>query len=114
MPDQGCRTGKVTERPVLTIAQVYALADTIDPRYRALVLLGTLGSLRWGELATLRRTDIDLKAFTIRVERQLTETVDGGSVFGPTQVRRRTAHGAIAKRDRGGPRPASRPLRTER
>jgi integrase len=50
---------------------------------RALVLLGTFGSLRWGELAALRRKDLDLKAFTIRVERQLTETVGGGSVFGP-------------------------------
>jgi integrase len=74
---------KSPERPVLTIAQVYALADLIDQRYRALVLLGTFGSLRWGELAALRRRDIDLKAFTIRVERQLTETIGGGSVFGP-------------------------------
>lgn len=47
------------------------------------MLLGTFGSLRWGELAALRRKDIDLKAFTIRVERQLTETIGSGSVFGP-------------------------------
>ena len=40
--------------------EVFALADAIDPRYRALVLLGTFASLRWGELAALRR-DIDLE-----------------------------------------------------
>src|SRR5205823_4188512 len=37
----------------------------------------------WGELAALRRCDIDLAARTIRVERQLTETLGGGSTFGP-------------------------------
>jgi integrase len=47
---------------------VYALADAIDQRYRALVLLGTFGSLRWGELAALRRGDIDLEACTVRVD----------------------------------------------
>jgi hypothetical protein len=29
------------ERPVATIAQVYALADAIEPRYRTLVLTAT-------------------------------------------------------------------------
>jgi Phage integrase, N-terminal SAM-like domain len=37
------------ERPVLTIAQVFALADAVGPRYRAFVLLAVFGSLRWGE-----------------------------------------------------------------
>jgi integrase len=80
---KGAATEQSPERPVLTIAQVYALADAIDPRYRALVLLGTFGSLRWGELAALRRCDIDLDNLTIRVERQLTETHSGGLAFGP-------------------------------
>jgi integrase len=46
-------------------------------RYRALVLLGTFGGLRWGELAALRRGDIDLKACTVSVDRQhmLADTV---------------------------------------
>ena len=56
------------ERPVLTVAQVYALAEAIDRRYRALVLLAAFGSLRWGELAALRRSDIDLTNRTIRVD----------------------------------------------
>lgn len=43
------------ERPVLSVAEVYRLADAIEPRYRALVLLATFGNMRWGELAGLRR-----------------------------------------------------------
>jgi Phage integrase, N-terminal SAM-like domain len=40
---------KPPERPVLTIAQVLDLADHIaERRYRALILLGTFASLRWG------------------------------------------------------------------
>ena len=41
------------------------------------------GSLRWGELAALRRSDIDVQARTVRVARQLTEQRGGGLVFGP-------------------------------
>ena len=40
------------ERSVLTVPQVYALADAIGPRYRALILLATFASLRWAELAS--------------------------------------------------------------
>ena len=67
---------------MLTIPEVFALAEVIDPRYSALVLLGTFGSLRWGELAALQRKDIDLAAGTIRVERQLTELPGGGYAYG--------------------------------
>jgi integrase len=71
----------------LTIAEVYALADAIDQRYRALVLLGTFASLRWAELAALRPRDIHLEAGAIRVERQLIEQLGGGSAFGPPKFR---------------------------
>jgi integrase len=80
---KGAGQEKSPERASLTIAQVYALADAIDQRYRALVLLGTFGSLRWGELAALRRGDIDLEACTVQVARQLTETISGAPSFGP-------------------------------
>lgn len=78
---KGAGLEKSAERPVLTIAQVYALAGAIDQRYKALVLLGTFGSLRWGELAALQRRDIDLAALTVQVERQLTELGNGELVF---------------------------------
>jgi integrase len=80
---KGAGQEQSAERPVLTIAEVYDLAVTIDPRYRALVLLGTFASLRWAELAALRPCDIDLDACTIRVVRQLIEQLGGGSAFGP-------------------------------
>jgi integrase len=71
------------ERPVLTVAQVFDLAEAIIGRYRALVLLGSFGSLHWGELAALRRSDIDLAVCTVRIERTLTELQSGQLSFGP-------------------------------
>jgi integrase len=59
------------ERPVLTLEQVMAVADAIDPRYRLLVLLAVLASLRWGELMGLRKTDFDLSDGLVRIERSI-------------------------------------------
>lgn len=70
---------------------MYALAGAIEQRYRGLVRLGTFVSLRWGELAALPRSDIDLVTCTIRVFRQLTEQLGGGSDFGPPKVLARTS-----------------------
>ena len=84
---KGAGQEQSAERPVLTIAGVYALANAIDQRYRALVLLGTFASLRWAELAALRPGDIDLESCTIRVERPLIEQLGGGSAFGPPKSR---------------------------
>ena len=55
------------ERPVLSVAEVYRLANAVPPRYRALVLLATFGNMRWGELAGLRRRCLDLDAQTARI-----------------------------------------------
>ncbi|WP_189250786.1 site-specific integrase [Streptosporangium pseudovulgare] len=78
---KGAGQERSPERPVLTVAEVYKLADAIEPRYRALVLLATFGSLRWGELAGLQCRDIDLDAGTVRVERQLMQITGKGLVF---------------------------------
>jgi integrase len=80
---KGAGQEKSPERPILTVPQVFALAEAIEPRYRALVLMGALTSLRWGELCALRWADIDLDARTVRVERTLTELQGGGLTFGP-------------------------------
>ncbi|MGI5485664.1 tyrosine-type recombinase/integrase [Microtetraspora malaysiensis] len=71
------------ERPVLTMKQVFALADAIDPRYRMLILLATFASLRWGELAALKRNNVDAVAGTIRVTGTTTELKDGSVTIGP-------------------------------
>ena len=46
---------------------------------RALILLATFGSLRWGELMGLRNSDIDLNEATVSIERSVVE-VGGGLV----------------------------------
>jgi integrase len=66
---RGAGLDRSPERSVLTIHQVARLADAIGPRYRALILLAVYGSLRWGELAALRRGDFDLDKSTVRIER---------------------------------------------
>jgi integrase len=71
------------ERPVLTVEQVGRLAEAIDSRYQALVLLATFGSLRWGELAALTRGHVDLNACTVQVASSLTETDSGALFLGP-------------------------------
>jgi integrase len=57
---KGAGEDSSAERPVLTVSQVFALADTISPRYRMLVLLASFTTLRFGELAALRRRAVDL------------------------------------------------------
>ena len=74
---KGAAVFKAEERPVLTIGEVYALADAMPDRYRALVLLGTFTGLRWGELAGLRRRNVDLDACTVRVESIVVELGSG-------------------------------------
>jgi len=83
---KGAGTEHSPERPVLTVTQVYALADAVGLRYRALILLAAFTSLRWAELAALRPSDIDLDALTVRVTRQLRYHQAGYS-FGPPKSR---------------------------
>ena len=80
------------ERPVATLAQVWALADAVDPRFRALVLTAAFAGLRFGELAGLTRHSIDLGARTITVSQSLIERDDGSLSIGPpkSEAGRRT------------------------
>jgi integrase len=84
---RGAGDEKPAERPVLTIAQVFELAGLMKhSRYRALVLLATFASLRWGEAIALRRADIDLDRRTVTVSRQYIELTDQ-LVLGPPKSR---------------------------
>ena len=56
---------------------------THDRRYRALVLLATFASLRWGEATALRRCDVDLDAATVRVRTAYIERSTGEMLLGP-------------------------------
>ena len=50
------------ERPTAPLADVFAIAASISPRYRLLVLLAAFGQLRFGELVALRRPDLTVPA----------------------------------------------------
>lgn len=75
----------------LTPAQVSTLADCMDDRYRALVVVGAYCGLRFGELAGLKRHRVDLLHRRIEVAEILTE-VKGKHHTGPpkTSAGRRT------------------------
>ncbi|MBV2363480.1 site-specific integrase [Streptomonospora nanhaiensis] len=87
---EGAGQEESEERPALSVAEVYKLADAVPPRYRALVLLAAFGSLRWGELAGLRRRCLDLDGRTVTVREVAYELK--GVRFGPpkSKASRRT------------------------
>ncbi|MGW7405692.1 tyrosine-type recombinase/integrase [Streptomyces sp. NPDC054833] len=74
---KGASTVHTPERPTATVQEVYELADAIQPRYRALVLLAGFLGLRWGELIGLHRRDVDLDHGAIRVRRAVAELNNG-------------------------------------
>jgi integrase len=80
---RGAGVERSVERPTISINDVSAIADAVDPRYRAMVQLATWAGLRFGEVGGLKRLDVDLKAGTVRIERQLLELKSGKHVEGP-------------------------------
>jgi integrase len=54
----------------LTSEQVERLADEVPDRYRALILVGAYGGLRWSEAIGLRRCDVDGPRLTITSQLQ--------------------------------------------
>lgn len=83
---KGAATEESPERPTATIEQIFAIADAIEPEYRALVLLGSFASLRFGEAAGLRRRNVNLLHRTITVEDQAIELANGSTIFGPPKT----------------------------
>ncbi|MBQ0984914.1 tyrosine-type recombinase/integrase [Streptomyces sp. F63] len=81
---KGAGVTKTAERPFLTVAEVFHLADAVPARYRMLVLLAAFTSLRFGELAALQRHDVDLERRVVSVRRAAAETrTDGLLVKAP-------------------------------
>ncbi|MEU6767125.1 tyrosine-type recombinase/integrase [Streptomyces sp. NPDC046853] len=74
---KGADSYDVPERPVLSVAEVFATADAISPRYRLLVLFGAFTTLRFGELASLRRRDVDVATAALMVRRSQAEMQTG-------------------------------------
>jgi integrase len=65
------------ERPVLTLPVFLRLLDRVQPRHRALLLLATFASLRFGELAALQRSNLDLDGSVVLVVRSTAQMNDG-------------------------------------
>jgi integrase len=98
------------EMRFLTSAEVATLADAIQPRYRALVLVGAYGGLRIGELAGLRRHRVDLLHGTVTVAEIVVE-VRGVLHIGPPRPGPAGARSAAPVRGRGAGCPPVRPGR---
>jgi len=64
-----------------SLEELAIIVEAFPARYRGVVLLASWCALRFGEIAELRRKDIDLKAGTIKVERAVT-VVDGETIPG--------------------------------
>jgi integrase len=82
------------ERPFVDAEVVLRLADAIEPRYRALVLLAGFGGLRLGELLALTPSDIDTPRRVISVKAQAVDLIDGTRLVTPpkTDAGRRCVH----------------------
>src|SRR5262249_39585712 len=65
------------ERHVVPVPVLVELLNRMPVRYRAMLLLATFASLRFGELAALHRSDIDLGRCSVRVARSLVQMNDG-------------------------------------
>lgn len=72
-----------TIRPA-SLPELEALVKAIPARYQLMCLLAAWCALRFGELAELRRSDVDLKAGVLRVSRGVVRTRESGRlVKGP-------------------------------
>jgi len=76
------------ERPVLTVAQVFTLAELMPyQKYRALILVTAFCSLRWGEVTALRRCDVAPDGSWVHVASQFVDLVGRGLVRTPPKSR---------------------------
>lgn len=75
---EGAGKEESQEREIVPLPVVFAIAKAVPVRYRAVVLLATFADLRWGELAGLRRENIDLESCEIRVVETVAELDAGG------------------------------------
>jgi hypothetical protein len=84
---KGAGTEHAPERPIATVAQVFDLAGQVPARFRALILLAAFTSLRYGELAALRRRDFDSRRGMLTVRATLVERQDGELIFGQPKTK---------------------------
>lgn len=85
VPTNPCRirgagsTKRASGTKVASLGELEVIVGAMPPRYRPMVLLAAWCGLRFGELAELRRGDVDVEARVLRVERAVTSR--DGQVF---------------------------------
>jgi len=82
---RGAGTERQDEMRIASPEQVAGLAAAAGPRWEALVFVAAYTGLRWGELAGLRRCDVDLDRNRVTVTRKLGE-VNGRLSFSPPKT----------------------------
>ena len=91
------------EAVVLDVGEVGQLADTIDARFKALILISTWCGLRWGEVTALERRDVSADCSVITVRRGVvhrdgkcltdtTKTKKGRAVAAPPHIQPAIKH----------------------
>ena len=83
---KGAGVERTAERPVATVAQVLDLAEEIEERFSALVLLAAFCGLRLGELLGLTRRRIDLLHAEVTVTEQYQQLSSGKVIVGPPKT----------------------------
>lgn len=83
---RGASTERPPERPTASVAQVFELADAIEPQFRAMILLATFAGLRLGELRALRCDRLDLLHRRVHVVEQFQQLSDGTQLLGPPKT----------------------------
>ncbi|MCU1497831.1 MAG: putative prophage phiRv2 integrase [Acidimicrobiales bacterium] len=79
---KGAGQEQAPERPIASIPLVFDIADVIELRFRAMVLVGAFAGLRLGEMQALRRDRVDLLHGHIKVVEQYQAT-RSGLILGP-------------------------------
>lgn len=76
---------QTASRRILTPVELGSVVNQLPERWRAFVLVGAYGSLRWSELVGVRRSAIDMAARTVRIDQAIVE-VRGRFVTGPPKT----------------------------
>ena len=87
--ERAMQTPRKRQPVILSIAELGQVAEAIEPRYRALVLISAWCGLRWGEVTELRRKDIGKDALVLAVSRGATHQ-EGCNIDTPKSGRGRT------------------------
>ena len=84
-PCRGIRLPAVepTVSRIPAVPEVVALVEAMRPQFAAMVWLGVVLGLRWGEVAGLRVKRVDLLRRTVTIAEQVSRDVGGIGMIGP-------------------------------